>query len=161
MSSLFDIELIQKYDRPGPRYTSYPTAPHLVEGFGEDAFRAALAADPGCMGQVAHAVLDKNGLARRVARNVVARPRGHARTVASVDGTRVDAALVWLWALREAGRGRVQAVPIPPGQNVVEPLEAQRLNTGRHAAAARRFIVYLRGPTARAILAREGLLARQ
>lgn len=30
----FDRELIAKYDRPGPRYTSYPTAPQLTEGFG-------------------------------------------------------------------------------------------------------------------------------
>ncbi|MCK6604820.1 MAG: oxygen-independent coproporphyrinogen III oxidase [Ignavibacteriaceae bacterium] len=29
----FDIDLIKKYDRPGPRYTSYPTAPHFNEGF--------------------------------------------------------------------------------------------------------------------------------
>ena len=25
-------ELLAKYDRPGPRYTSYPTAPHFHEG---------------------------------------------------------------------------------------------------------------------------------
>ena len=29
----FDIDLIKKYDQPGPRYTSYPTAPHFHEGF--------------------------------------------------------------------------------------------------------------------------------
>ena len=27
-------ELLQKYDRPGPRYTSYPTAIEFNEGFG-------------------------------------------------------------------------------------------------------------------------------
>lgn len=30
----FDRELIAKYDRPGPRYTSYPTAPQLSEELG-------------------------------------------------------------------------------------------------------------------------------
>lgn len=30
----FDRELVRKYDRPGPRYTSYPTAPWFQEGFG-------------------------------------------------------------------------------------------------------------------------------
>jgi len=30
----FHRELIEKYDRPGPRYTSYPTAPHFHDGFG-------------------------------------------------------------------------------------------------------------------------------
>ncbi len=31
-------ELIKKYDRPGPRYTSYPTAPEWTERFGEAQF---------------------------------------------------------------------------------------------------------------------------
>ena len=35
----FDAELLRRYDRPGPRYTSYPTAPHFAEGFGEADFR--------------------------------------------------------------------------------------------------------------------------
>ncbi|MHB8338300.1 MAG: oxygen-independent coproporphyrinogen III oxidase [Ignavibacteriaceae bacterium] len=32
---MFEIDLakIKKYDKPGPRYTSYPTAPHFNEGF--------------------------------------------------------------------------------------------------------------------------------
>ncbi len=29
----FDRDMVVKYDRPGPRYTSYPTAPQFVEGF--------------------------------------------------------------------------------------------------------------------------------
>ncbi len=37
-------ELLEKYDRPGPRYTSYPTAPHFHEGFGEAEYRERLAA---------------------------------------------------------------------------------------------------------------------
>jgi oxygen-independent coproporphyrinogen-3 oxidase len=37
-------ELLQKYDRPGPRYTSYPTAPHFDESFDEPAYRGRLAA---------------------------------------------------------------------------------------------------------------------
>ncbi len=28
-----DVDLIKKYDKPGPRYTSYPTAPHFTETF--------------------------------------------------------------------------------------------------------------------------------
>ena len=35
--------LIPRYDRPGPRYTSYPTAPVFSEDFDEQAFRSALA----------------------------------------------------------------------------------------------------------------------
>jgi oxygen-independent coproporphyrinogen-3 oxidase len=33
-----DRRLIAKYDRPGPRYTSYPTAPHFTEKFDANAF---------------------------------------------------------------------------------------------------------------------------
>ena len=35
----FDIELINRYDRAGPRYTSYPTALELHEGFGDKEYR--------------------------------------------------------------------------------------------------------------------------
>ncbi len=28
-----DLDLVKKYDKPGPRYTSYPTAPHFNENF--------------------------------------------------------------------------------------------------------------------------------
>lgn len=35
-------ELLAKYDRPGPRYTSYPTVPEWNEDFGETAYREAL-----------------------------------------------------------------------------------------------------------------------
>lgn len=35
--------LLVKYDRPGPRYTSYPTAPEWHAGFGDTDYRAALA----------------------------------------------------------------------------------------------------------------------
>ena len=37
----FDPELLRRYDRPGPRYTSYPTAPRFHDGFGEAELRAA------------------------------------------------------------------------------------------------------------------------
>jgi oxygen-independent coproporphyrinogen III oxidase len=38
------MDLIKKYDRPGPRYTSYPTAPEWSEGFGPDHYARALEA---------------------------------------------------------------------------------------------------------------------
>ncbi len=36
------FELVRKYNRPGPRYTSYPPAPHFTDEFGRDDFGAAL-----------------------------------------------------------------------------------------------------------------------
>lgn len=38
----FDADLLRRYDRPGPRYTSYPTAPQFSAVFGEDALRCAI-----------------------------------------------------------------------------------------------------------------------
>ncbi|MGR9052896.1 MAG: oxygen-independent coproporphyrinogen III oxidase [Gammaproteobacteria bacterium] len=38
-SLVFDIELINRYDKAGPRYTSYPTALELHEGFGEAEYK--------------------------------------------------------------------------------------------------------------------------
>ena len=36
----FDTNLLRRYDQPGPRYTSYPTAPQFTEAFKESEFRA-------------------------------------------------------------------------------------------------------------------------
>ncbi len=38
----FDSELLRRYDKPGPRYTSYPTAPHFQD-FAANDLRAAVA----------------------------------------------------------------------------------------------------------------------
>lgn len=40
----FDIDLIRRYDRNGPRYTSYPTAPQFRTDFGEAEYRERVAA---------------------------------------------------------------------------------------------------------------------
>jgi oxygen-independent coproporphyrinogen-3 oxidase len=36
----FNRALVEKYDRPGPRYTSYPTAPQFHSAFAEDDYRS-------------------------------------------------------------------------------------------------------------------------
>ncbi|HTQ79176.1 MAG TPA: radical SAM protein, partial [Thermoanaerobaculia bacterium] len=43
-TSSFDRRLVQKYDAPGPRYTSYPPAPAFRADFGPDDHAALLAA---------------------------------------------------------------------------------------------------------------------
>lgn len=44
-SSRFQVDMatVRRFDRPGPRYTSYPTAVEFHEGVGEEAYRAKLA----------------------------------------------------------------------------------------------------------------------
>lgn len=46
MSALtaFDADLLRRYDRPGPRYTSYPTAPHFTSSFGQPELERHIAA---------------------------------------------------------------------------------------------------------------------
>jgi oxygen-independent coproporphyrinogen III oxidase len=39
----FDPDLIRRYDRPGPRYTSYPAAPHFNSNFGASELHACAA----------------------------------------------------------------------------------------------------------------------
>jgi len=41
-SDLFNLDMIRKYDKAGPRYTSYPTAPMFHEGIGADAYAETL-----------------------------------------------------------------------------------------------------------------------
>ncbi|MDR1075313.1 MAG: oxygen-independent coproporphyrinogen III oxidase [Xanthomonadaceae bacterium] len=40
---IFDPELLRRYDQPGPRYTSYPTAPQFSDRFGEEMLRTEAA----------------------------------------------------------------------------------------------------------------------
>jgi oxygen-independent coproporphyrinogen-3 oxidase len=46
-ATTLDPELLRRYDRPGPRYTSYPTAPQFTADFRETHLRAAAAASNG------------------------------------------------------------------------------------------------------------------
>ncbi len=47
LSSLFDPELLRRYDTPGPRYTSYPSAPQFTPDFGEADLREMAATSNG------------------------------------------------------------------------------------------------------------------
>ena len=47
LSSLFDPDLLRRYDTPGPRYTSYPTAPQFSPDFDEPDLRAMAAISNG------------------------------------------------------------------------------------------------------------------
>lgn len=47
-----NIELLKKYDRPGPRYTSYPTAPYFHEEIGPEEFLTHITqSDTNCKGK--------------------------------------------------------------------------------------------------------------
>lgn len=38
-----DEEFVNRYNRPGPRYTSYPTAPVWTDSFGPNEYETAIA----------------------------------------------------------------------------------------------------------------------
>ncbi|MCS7308529.1 MAG: coproporphyrinogen III oxidase, partial [Aquificaceae bacterium] len=42
MKTIFNEYLIRKYDKPGPRYTSYPPATEFHEGVGEEDYKTKL-----------------------------------------------------------------------------------------------------------------------
>lgn len=42
---LIDLDLVKKYDTPGPRYTSYPTVPYFHTGIGESEYSAHIKKD--------------------------------------------------------------------------------------------------------------------
>lgn len=46
---IVDLDLLKKYDRPGPRYTSYPTAPYFHTGIGPTEYRQELHGDEAAM----------------------------------------------------------------------------------------------------------------
>ena len=52
--SNIDVRLLKKYDRPGPRYTSYPTAPVFQPAFTAEDFRREIVAtnDPGAVSDI-------------------------------------------------------------------------------------------------------------
>ena len=44
MSLNIPADFVEKYNQPGPRYTSYPTVPAWKQPFGDSEYREALAA---------------------------------------------------------------------------------------------------------------------
>ena len=62
---LIEPERLGRYDRPGRRYTSYPSAPHFDERCGETQLREAAAASNGDL-RGALAALERDLIARAI-----------------------------------------------------------------------------------------------
>ena len=111
----------------------------------------------GCVGAVAATILDQSKLSEKVAPNVVLRIRHERPAASSVDGEKVDATITWLSTLREVGPEKYDAIAIPADKNLIEPVLALVLDTGRNKAAAERFATFLQSPKAQKLLAEDGL----
>ena len=116
-------ELVKKYDRPGPRYTSYPTAPEFKETFGPAAVRGAprprRPPDRAALDLRAPPVLPRDVPLLRVQR------RGDPRPVARRRLPR---------PAREGGRARRREAAEPP-RGVPAPLGRRHAHLPRREAA--------------------------
>jgi len=128
---------------------------------GKPGVRVMLGRPSGCIGLVANQVLEKSKLMDKVAPNVVGRVPGDRSVAASVDGKNVDACIVWSWTTREVGPRRYDIVPIPPEHNVIDPLGAVVLQTGKNEAGAEKFVAFLQGERAEKILTEAGLMSKR
>ena len=111
----------------------------------------------GCVGAVTEKILDQSKLTDKIAPNVVLRVRHERPAASSVDGEKADATITWLSTVREVGPEKYDAIAIPPDKNLIEPVLALVLDTGRNKAAAERFATFLQSPKAQKLLAEDGL----
>ena len=115
--------------------------------------RICLGDPKGCMGAVGDEILKKAGVGDKAAANVVLRAAGEFDIARSVDGTSIDAAIVWGSVVLEIQRTDVEILPIPGELNILEPVEMLVLDTGRNRAGAARLAAFLHGPKAQQVLA--------
>ena len=115
--------------------------------------RVCLGDPKGCMGAIGDEILKKAGVADKAAPNVVLRSAGEFDIARSVDGTKIDAAIVWGSVVLEVERADVEIIPIPAELNVLEPVEMLVLDTGKNKAGAARLAAFLQSPKAQRVLA--------
>jgi len=115
--------------------------------------RVVLCFPRGCLGRVSDAILAKSALAEKVAPNIVKRIPGEEAVAKAVDGANADAAIMWSWVFPVIGQERYDMVPIPAEANVIDPLVAVPLKTGKNRAGAERLVAFLQSEKAQKILA--------
>lgn len=115
--------------------------------------RVALCFSRGCLGRVSDKILAKAELTDRVAPNIVKRVRGEMATAKAVDGTTADVAIMWSWVLPILGSEQYDTIPIPQDVNVIDPVVAVLLTTGKNRADAEALVDFLQTDAAQEILA--------
>jgi molybdate transport system substrate-binding protein len=115
--------------------------------------RVCLGDPKGCMGSVADQILQNARVADKVAPNVVLRAPGEFDLARSVDGKKIDAAIVWASVVLEIERKDVEIIPIPPEANITEPVDLLILDTGKNKTGATRLAAFLQTPKAQKTLA--------
>ncbi len=114
--------------------------------------RIVLCFPRGCLGRVSDRILANAGLTEKAASNIVKRIPGEETVARAVDGVNADVAIMWSWVLPIVGQERYDVVAIPPEVNVVDPMVAVLLKTGKNRAGAEALVAFLQSGKARKIL---------
>jgi ABC-type molybdate transport system substrate-binding protein len=132
--------------------------PHKIRSLDDLARESLVVAYPStCIGKVALAIVQKNGLNDTVKPNMTVRTGNRTGVLKPLVQGQAHAAITWRCAIIESGRKNVDAVPIPAEKNVIEPILIAVLKSRSNAARARGFLDYLGTEPARRILAAHGL----
>ncbi len=132
--------------------------PHKIGSLNDLAREGLVVAYPStCIGKVAVAIVQKNGLNDTVKPNMTIRTGNRTGVLKPLVQGNAHAAITWRCAIIESGRKNVDAVPIPAEKNVIDPILLAVLKSSSNAAPARAFVAYLGTERARKILADHGL----
>ena len=123
--------------------------------------RIVLCFPRGCLGRVSDKILANGGLTEKAAPNIVKRIPGEEAVAKAVDGVNADVAIMWSWVLPLVGPERYDAVAIAPEANVVDPVVAVLLKTGRNRAGAEKLVAFLQTEKAQKTLADAKLAGRK
>ncbi len=139
MKVQFDAGLVARYDRPGPRYTSYPTAVQFLPSVGEAAYGAAVAstnAGGGPLSLYVHVPFCTNpcfycGCTRVITRNPAAGANylQHLNEEIRLRGAQVDRSRV-VDQLHFGGGSPTFLTPLQLAATIAKMGEHFQLNTG-------------------------------
>ncbi len=137
-----------------------PRAIRRLEDLARPGLRVGMARpETVCVGLYGVEVLERSGLAEAVRPNVVNTAESCLKTAQMLSLGLVDAVLGWD-VYDDWDPARIEVVPLPPGQVPrIGYMAAAVAATARDRRSARRFVAYLAGAEAQAVLRRHGYLA--
>jgi len=118
--------------------------PHKITSLADLARPGLVVAYPStCIGNVALAIIHKNGLDDTVKPHMTIRTGNRTGVLAPLVEGKAHAAITWSCAIIESGRKDLGVIPIPPEKNIIDPLLIAVLKSSPDKARARAFLDYL------------------
>ena len=128
--------------------------PHKITSLADLARPGLVVAYPStCIGNVALAIVRKNGLVDAVKPHMTIRTGNRTGVLNPLVEGKAHAALTWSCAIIESGRKDLDVIPIPKEKNIIDLLLIAVLKSSPDKARARAFLDYLGTEPARTILA--------